>query len=325
MTMKNITVLVLSVLLAVAVVVGIIMYQQNLGIKSSLQNSDKKLRDLSENVIPSRNVMIAKLQEDLKNIEQKVLELENTLSMKDEKLSEAKEKLLVTEGHLEEERKTQEDFSTELSSRDAVIEKLQKDLKGSQSQIELINNKFARKEGEIEEVHHQLSDLKGQKALAESKIDNLKSTYEALISDLNKQVENREVTIRAFEEKISVTFVDSVLFDLGKATITEEGRRNLKGVGDILKKVQSKQIRIIGHTDNISIQSKYHYKFPTNWELSTARAAAVVRYFQNEINLDPRNLEAVGRSFYEPITGNNTEAGRAQNRRVNIIIAPKAE
>ncbi len=318
MTMKNITSIVLSVLLAVAVGVGIIMYQQNLGISSSLQNSDKKLRDLNEKVIPSRDAMIAKLREDLKNTEQQVFELENTLSMKNEKL-------LVTEGTLEEERKTREVLETELSSRDAVIAKLQKDLKSSQSQILLLNNEFAKGQGEIEKVHNQLLDLKEQNVLAESRMGRLKSTYDALISDLNKQVENREVTIKAFEEKISVTFLDSVLFDLGKATITQEGRGILKGVGDILKKVQSKQIRIIGHTDNIPILSKYHYKFPSNWELSSARAAAVVRYFQDEIDLDPENLEAVGRSFYEPITGNDTEAGRAQNRRVNIIIAPKAE
>ncbi len=316
--MKNITGIVLSVLLAVAVGVGIIMYQKNLGISSSLQNSDNKLRDLSEKVIPSRDATIAKLREDLKQTEDQVLELENTLSMKDKKL-------LVTESNLAEVRKTREDFETEVSSRDAMIAKLQEDLESSQSEIELINNKFTSKQDEIEKVHHQLLDLKGQKVLAESKIDNLQSTYDALVSDLEKQVENREVTIKAFEEKISVTFVDSVLFDLGKATITEEGRGNLKRVGDILKKVKSKQIRIIGHTDNIPIQSKYHYKFPSNWELSTARAAAVVRYFQNKINLDPKNLEAVGRSFYEPIMGNDTEAGRAQNRRVNIIIAPKVE
>ena len=309
--MKNITIIVLSVLLAAAIIFGIIIYQQNFGISDSLQISHKKLLDSNEKVIPSKDAMIAKLQENLKSSQSQlkiskkhVSELDNALSMKDQMLSEFKEKLLVIERNFEEERKTHEALRTELSSRDAMI---------------------AKGQGEIEEFQRQLLDLKGQKVMAESKLGHLKSTYDALISDLNKQIESREVTIRAFEEKISVTFVNRVLFELGKATITQEGRGILKRVGEILKKVRAKQIRIIGHTDNIPILPGYHYKFPSNWELSTARAAAVVRYFQNKTSLDPKNLEAVGRSFYEPIASNDTGDGRAQNRRVNIIIAPKIE
>jgi chemotaxis protein MotB len=92
-----------------------------------------------------------------------------------------------------------------------------------------------------------------------------------------------------------------------------------------LKNVAGKQIRVVGHTDNKAILPEYRNKFPSNWELSAVRASAVVRYFQKEIGLDAKNMEAVGRSFYEPIASNETEKGRAQNRRVNIIIAPKIE
>ena len=82
---------------------------------------------------------------------------------------------------------------------------------------------------------------------------------------------------------------------------------------------------MIGHTDNIHISKDSQNKFPSNWELSAARASAVIRYFQTNRGIDPRNMEAMGRAFYEPIASNETEEGRAQNRRVEIIIAPKAE
>jgi chemotaxis protein MotB len=151
----------------------------------------------------------------------------------------------------------------------------------------------------------------------------LQSTYEALIADLKEQIEKREVTIEAFEKKISVSFVDRILFDFGKETITPEGEAVLQKVGGILRDVQGRRIRVIGHTDHIPILPKYRYRFPSNWELSAARAAAVVRHFEKKTGLDPRNLEAVGRSFYHPVASNETADGRSQNRRVEIIIAPQ--
>jgi len=390
--MKNITVVVLGVLLAVAAGAGIFLYQQNLGLNSSLEESDKTIQNLRETVLASRDATIAELQKDLTDRDQRVLELEGTLSATNEKLRAAerdraeelkiqKEKLLTVERELAAVKKIQHGFDAELSSRDAriaklrddigdtkqqmqemeqalsmkdeklraaeealateqnrrqeleaelssqtaMIEKFEDELKNSRTRIQSLTGEFAQKESEIENVHHQILTLKGKNAVAETRMNQLKSTYDALITDLEQQIKRREVTIQAFKKKISVTFVDSVLFDLGKATITGEGQEILKGVGDILKGVQSKQIRIVGHTDDIPIAPQFRHRFPSNWELSTARAAAVVRYFQNEIDINPKNLEAVGRSFYEPISSNDTAAGRAQNRRVNIIIAPKAE
>ena len=102
-------------------------------------------------------------------------------------------------------------------------------------------------------------------------------------------------------------------------------RGTLRGLHGQRLKPQGKLIRVVGHTDDIPILPKYHYKFPSNWELSAARAASVVNYLQKDLGLDPTNLEAVGRSFYDPIASNETNEGRAQNRRVNIIIAPMIE
>jgi len=365
--MKNITVVVLGVLFAVAAGVGIVLYQQNLDLNSSLEESDKTIQNLRETVVASRDATIAELRKDLTDRDQRVLELEGTLSATDEKLLTAERelaevkkiqdgfddelssrdarlaklrkdikdteqalsmkdgKLRNTEEILATEQKRRQELEVELSSQGAMVEKLKEELKSSQTRIQSLTGEFVEKQSEIEHVHHQILTLKGENAVAETRMNQLKSTYDALITDLQKQIENSEVTIETFKKKISVTFVDSVLFDLGKATITGEGKDILRGVGDILKGVQSKQIRIVGHTDNIPIAPQSLYRFPSNWELSTARAAAVVRYFQNEIEINPENLEAVGRSFYEPISSNDTATGRAQNRRVNIIIAPKAQ
>jgi len=320
--MRNIAIIVLSVVLAAAIISGLILYQKHLDTKDALLINEKSLSDLNEKVT-QLNQETSALQDqihknakklmELKSAKESISKLESAIKMKDQRLSEFKGMLHTLERDLEEEKET----------KDAMVAELQERLQGSQSHIRYLEEEVAKGHNEIQEIQRQLLDLKGQKALVETKKGQLKSTYEALISDLKKEIENQEVTIKTFKDQISVTFVDRILFEFGKATITPEGKKILKKVGEILKNVQGKQIRIVGHTDNIPIMPEYRYKFPSNWELSAARAAAVIRHFQKKMGLDPRNLEAVGRSFYKPIASNKTREGRAQNRRVEIIISPK--
>jgi len=161
--------------------------------------------------------------------------------------------------------------------------------------------------------------------MTEGQMKQMKSTYETLVSDLKEQIQKQEVTIKDFQESLSLTFIDRILFEFGKANLTPEGNKVLKKVGEAMKNIKGKKIRVTGHADNVPIRPDYEYKFPTNWELSAARAATVVRYFQEKVGLDPKDMEAVGRSFYQPIAGNETKEGRAQNRRVEILIAPQME
>jgi len=160
---------------------------------------------------------------------------------------------------------------------------------------------------------------------AESQAVQMKPTMEALVASLKEQIQKQEVTIKEFQKGLSVSLVDRILFDFGKATLTPEGEKVLKKVGEALKPIKDQKIRIIGHADNRPILREYQHIFPSNWELSAARAATVVRYFQEKGGLDPLMMEAVGRSFYEPVASQDTEKGRAQNRRVEIFIAPKME
>ncbi len=172
-------------------------------------------------------------------------------------------------------------------------------------------------------LEQELVELSRQKALAKSRIGQLKSTYTALVSDLKNQIEKQEVFIQELGERLSVSFVDRILFEFGSSSITPKGKRILAKVGVVLKNVKDKGIRVVGHTDNIPIMKEYRDKFPSNWELSAARASSVVRYFQWKSGIEPEKMEAVGRALYEPVASNETEEGRAQNRRVEIIIAPE--
>ena len=207
-------------------------------------------------------------------------------------------------------------------------QKLQKSVRESEANgntIALLRDELSSKDGLITKLEGRLADLTRGDARLKTKLSEIETAHDTMISRLRNQIQNKEVTISELREKLSITFVDRVLFDFGRATITPEGRGILAKVGAVLKGVKSKTVRVIGHTDDRPIAAEYRYRFPSNWELSSARAASVVRFFQQEAGLRPKDMEAVGRSFYEPVASNATQEGRALNRRVIIIIAPGAE
>jgi len=175
----------------------------------------------------------------------------------------------------------------------------------------------------LQTCEKKLADLeKKGPALSEAQ---LKNACEVFIVGLNEQIKKQEITIKEFKGGISLSLVDRILFKLGEATLTPQGEKVLAKVGEGLKKIQGKMIRVVGHTDTIPIRKEYLEIFPSNWELSAARASTVVRYFQDKSGLEPKGMEAVGRSFYQPAAPNDTVKNRALNRRVEILIAPMME
>lgn len=330
--MKRISTIVLSVLLAAVIVSAMMLYRRGQDTKDALLISEKKASSLEEKVIQldqEKGALQNQIRERAESLEKqrnamkRISTLENDIKMRDRSISDLEEKLLKLRNESPEHEKMIATLRAEVASKDQLAAELTVQLQGSASQVVSLNEEIIRGNKEIERLQRSLSDLQGQEAQFKDQIGQLKSTYGAILSELKDQIQNREVTIEELEEKLSVTFMDRVLFKSGRATITPEGREILGRVGDILKNVTDKQIRVVGHTDNKAILPEYRNKYPSNWELSAVRAGAVVRYFQREIGLNGRNMEAVGRSFYEPIASNETEEGRAQNRRVNIIIAPK--
>ena len=108
----------------------------------------------------------------------------------------------------------------------------------------------------------------------------------------------------------------------GSATINEKGQDTLLRVTESLREQQERSILVEGHTDNVPIGIVLQDRFPTNWELSTARATSVVRILQDAGGLEPERLSACGYSYYRPVASNDSEEGRHQNRRIEIILVP---
>lgn len=150
-----------------------------------------------------------------------------------------------------------------------------------------------------------------------------KEQTEQLYDELSEIIGEKQIVDKvslgmdAHYQYVKISLSGAILFESGQADFLSDARPILSKVGDILKLYDDSQIKIEGHTDNVPMTSG---KYADNMELSTARAISVWKYFVNQKGLDPKTLEASGKSQYSPVAKNNTASGRAKNRRVEIKI-----
>ena len=182
---------------------------------------------------------------------------------------------------------------------------------------------LSQRVGQLEAENARLKeDVAQLQKLKEIEVQKTSKTYENLLDSMKSEISKGEVTISELKGKLTVNLVESVLFDSGKAEVKPNGLVVLQKVIDILKNIKDKAIRIEGHTDNVPIVGALTRKYPTNWELSAARAINVARYLQQQ-GIDPALLAAVAYGEYKPVAPNDTDEGRAKNRRIEIVLVSK--
>lgn len=212
-------------------------------------------------------------------------------------------------GELETEMARVADLTKRLAERDQELSKLQATIEQEKERLRAEEAEKAR--------------LEQERAAKEAEIQRLTKTHEDLTKSLQAEIAKGDIKIQQVRDRLTINMVDRVLFDSGQAQVKPAGLKVLKQVSDILKKVTDKQIRIEGHTDNVPIGAKLKERFPTNWELSTARATSVVRYLIEEGGVDRATLSAVGYADNRPVASNDGEEGRTANRRIEIVLYPK--
>jgi len=178
----------------------------------------------------------------------------------------------------------------------------------------------------IVELRKKISDLEIENAnlqkSKEEKVQEVSKTYGDMLDKMKNEVAQGQVTITELKGKLTVNMVDAILFASGEAEVKPEGLEVLSKVIDVLKDVKDKAIRVEGHTDNIKIHGALTKRFPTNWELSAARAVNVARYLEKQ-GIDPALLSTAAYGEYKPVASNDTKEGRAKNRRIEIVLVPK--
>jgi chemotaxis protein MotB len=166
----------------------------------------------------------------------------------------------------------------------------------------------------------QVAQAEKEKADLLAREEKSKSTYEQLMSQLQKEVSEGQVTISQYEDKLTVNVAEKIFFDSGSATIKPRGKEVLGKVGSIIKGLTDKVVRVEGHTDNVPISKSLRATYPTNWELSAARSTMVVRFLQDSAGVPPEMLMAAAFGEYRPIAPNDTPQNKQKNRRIEIVL-----
>jgi chemotaxis protein MotB len=183
------------------------------------------------------------------------------------------------------------------------------------------------KVGDLEMLRAELqkssTELQQRVAEKEAELNALRGTQDELVSGLKAEIESQQIQVQRYQDQLRVDMVDEVLFDSGEAELKPAGKVVIEKVGKILQKTEGRSIEVHGHTDNVPIQGALAKRYPTNWELSSARAVNVVRFLQQS-GVDPARLLANARSEYQPRTANDSDEGRRKNRRIEILLGSKA-
>lgn len=216
-----------------------------------------------------------------------------------------------------------------IATMQAQLETLVADVSSLREKIRSDEDSLAVKEGELRASRDRLVELqalvdelsKSKKRLeaAKAELEKKSDEYAQLASSLRGEIEAGRVELMELRGRTTVQLKDKILFASGSATVGADGKDALRKVADALKGLQGKVIRVEGHTDNVPTGAAG--PFASNWELSSARALAVVHFLQ-DAGVDPTRLSGAGFAEFQPIGPNDTPEGRSLNRRIEIVLVP---
>jgi chemotaxis protein MotB len=206
-----------------------------------------------------------------------------------------------------------------LSGQKGSLEKQNADLK---QQISTLDQQRTALEQQRTTLEQQRTTLEQQKTALETSSRQQQQQYDALVQGLSKEVEKGQLQVKQYKNMLAVDLAEQIFFDSGRATLKAGGKEVLKKVAEALKGYDNKIIRVVGHTDNVPVAKSLQATYPSNWELSVARATNVVRFLQDS-GIPPERLIPSGRGEYDPVASNDTPEGRQKNRRIEIMLIDK--
>ena len=230
-----------------------------------------------------------------------------------DKLQSAKNQEIAS---LQSSRSSLEQQVRNLESQRESLEKQRDSLTKEKDSLTRENDSLAK---ERDSLTQQVAALDAQRAQLQATEKQSEARYDALLSNLSEELRKGQLQVRQLKGMLTVDVAEQLFFDSGRANLKDTGKQVLQKVAESLKGYEDKAIRIVGHTDNVPITKGLQKVFPSNWELSAARATTVVRFLQ-DTGIAPERLVATGRAEYAPVSPNDTTEGRQKNRRIEITL-----
>ena len=220
----------------------------------------------------------------------------------------------------------------------STIAKLEANIADQSSKIAELNNKVSNLSSQNSQLGQQTANQQNQLSESQQTLQQqqqrLKQLQDLLAQQKNQsdQLKNKmSEALKGFSKndlqviqkngKVYVSLSENLLFPSGSAVVNPKGVDALSKLAAVLNLDADVAVNIEGHTDSIPIRGKYK----DNWDLSTARANAIVRVLVDNYKVDPLRVIASGHAFYDPLDTNSTPEGRAKNRRTEIILSPKLD
>ncbi|MFT5112966.1 MAG: chemotaxis protein MotB, partial [Parasphingorhabdus sp.] len=205
---------------------------------------------------------------------------------------------------------------SEISRRTHSLEEEQQRVITLEKQLTLLAEGRAKLTEELESREIRIKSLTEESDRAKSQIDEL-------VSEINLISEQKDLEVRTLQDKVTLIRMNGdVVFGPGSTRLKQAGQDVLDRVASFAERMPDRIISLEGHTDSIPISQDRLDKFPSNWELSAARAASAVRYLEN-VGIESNRLRLVGYGQNQPVADNVDEDGRRRNRRLEIRLVPQ--
>jgi chemotaxis protein MotB len=231
-------------------------------------------------------------------------------------------------GYSEEEMQVKRDRIDQLTR---ALDKLEQDHRGLKDRFTVAAAENAQLTQRLQQMGMSVEDSKKSMDELNKLVEELRTkerqaqarlqTFRNMLEKFNKMIASGKLRVRIVRGRMVVELSENILFDSGKSELKKEGTAALQEVATVLGSIPDREFQIAGHTDNVPIKSA---KFASNWELSTARGVTVARSLAAQ-GVPANRLSAAGYAETQPVASNDTPEGRAQNRRIEIVLMPNLD
>lgn len=222
------------------------------------------------------------------------------------------------EGQLSDAERQRTELEEQLAALRAENDTMAARLTELGENVESLRSRASALEGDLTATTRERDELRERERQANERL----ATFRAMLERFRSMIDSGRLRVSIVRNRMVVELPDNVLFDSGQAELKPEGAATLAEVATVLSSIEGRVFQIAGHTDNVPIRSR---RYGSNWELSTARAVVVARYMIETAGMPADRISAAGYADTVPIESNDTEEGRARNRRIEIVLMPNLD